>query len=194
MSCHSKYQTELSSLGCLESILNSMFLGWVSKNETLSQSFMRSKILFQKNKIKMRSGLRMLSSTWKLNTFFSFLSLSSSLTLSIFYWLFLLLLFSPFSLFHYSQSLKRVELTNVVPLIVNKYYCFDPETWWHGRRRMFEKLFVLLDERKLVWVWFLMKCLEVFFPHPSVSSPSGRSYFMYIELVMFYGLLYLFFI
>lgn len=127
----------------------------------------------------MRSGLRMLSSTWKLNTFFSFLSLSSSLIPSIFYWLFLLLLFSPFSLFHYSQSLKRVELTNVVPLIVNKYYYFDPETWWHGRRWMFEKLFVLLHERKLVWVWFLMKCLEIFFS-PSLHIFTIRTFLLYV--------------
>lgn len=77
-------------------------------------------------------GLRMLSSTWNLNTFFS--SLSSSLSSSVLYWLFLPLLFSPVSLFHYSQSLKRVELPNVVPAIVNKYCYFDPEIWIHEKK------------------------------------------------------------
>lgn len=124
----------------------------------------------------------MLLSTWNLETFFSLFFSSHSL------WSFLfstgyLCLFSPFTLFHYWQSLKIVELTNVVPLVGNKYQTTNL-TLKHGDM-VWEVIFVLLDKGRLV----LNKLPGDFFQLLHVFTIRTLS-LCYVELLISYNLFY----
>lgn len=68
-----------------------------------------------------------------------------------------------------------VELTNVVPLVVNKYQKTNL-TLKHGDM-VLEVVFVYLDGGRLVLVWFLIKCLE--------TSPSSTLPPLLLHLRMF---------
>lgn len=112
----------------------------------------------------MCSGLRILSSTWNVYTFLSlfpfyFDPFSSLLVASA----------SPFFPLLPASLLTKSEegwtdkccAFNSQQIPANE---FGPGTWWKRRRWKCEKLFVLLDGRRLVWVLVFNKIPRDFLP------------------------------